>query len=96
MNELMELVDNFKKSLDNTKEVQEIKEYNKKISKDKDLLSKIKKYNDTKDESLKKEIISNKLFNEYKEKEIDFNILILKINKELKRISTKKGCSLWK
>ena len=96
MNELMELVDNFKKSLDKTKEVQEIKEYNKKISKDKDLLSKIKKYNDTKDESLKKEIISNKLFNEYKEKEIDFNILILKINKELKRISTKKGCSLWK
>ena len=94
MNELIELVDNFKKSLDKTKEVQEIKEYNKKISKDKDLLSKIKKYNDTKDESLKKEIISNKLFNEYKEKEIDFNILILKINKELKRISTKKGCSL--
>ncbi|MBR2711465.1 MAG: YlbF family regulator [Bacilli bacterium] len=94
MNELMELVDNFKKSLDKTKEVQEIKEYNKKISLDKDLLSKIKKYNDTKDESLKKEIISNKLFNEYKEKEIDFNILILKINKELKRISTKKGCSL--
>lgn len=94
MNELMELVDNFKKELDMTKEVQDIKDYNKKISKDKDLLSKIKKYNDTKDESLKKEIISNKLFNEYKEKEIDFNILILKINKELKRISTKKGCSL--
>ena len=94
MNELMELVDNFKKELDMTKEVQDIKDYNKKISKDKDLLSKIKKYNERKDESLKKEIISNKLFNEYKEKEIDFNILILKINKELKRISTKKGCSL--
>lgn len=94
MNELMELVDNFKKELDMTKEVQDIKDYNKKISKDKDLLSKIKKYNDTKDESLKKEILSNKLFNEYKEKETDFNILILKINKELKRISTKKGCSL--
>lgn len=94
MNELMELVDNLKKELDMTKEVQDIKDYNKKISKDKDLLSKIKKYNDTKDESLKKEILSNKLFNEYKEKEIDFNVLILKINKELKRISTKKGCSL--
>ena len=94
MNELMELVDNFKKSLDKTKEVQEIKKYNKIISKDKELLSKIKKYNDTKDESLKKEILSNKLFNEYKEKEIDFNVLILKINKELKRISSKKGCSL--
>ena len=94
MNEFMELVDNFKKELDMTKEVQDIKDYNKKISKDKDLLSKIKKYNDTKDESLKKEILSNKLFNEYKEKETDFNILILKINKELKRISTKKGCSL--
>lgn len=94
MNELMELVDNLKKELDMTKEVQDIKDYNKKISKDKDLLSNIKKYNDTKDESLKKEILSNKLFNEYKEKEIDFNVLILKINKELKRISTKKGCSL--
>ena len=94
MNELMELVDNLKKELDMTKEVQDIKDYNKKISKDKDLLSKIKKYNDTKDESLKKEILSNKLFNEYKEKEIDFNVLILIINKELKRISSKKGCSL--
>ncbi len=94
MNELMELVDNFKKSLDNTKEVQEIKEYNKKISLDKDLLDKIKKYRETQDESLKKEILSNKLFQEYKEKEIDFNVLILKINKELKRISSKKGCSL--
>lgn len=94
MNELMELVDNLKKSLDKTKEVQEIKEYNKKISLDKDLLDKIKKYRETQDESLKKEILSNKLFQEYKEKEIDFNVLILKINKELKRISTKKGCSL--
>lgn len=94
MNELMELVDNFKKSLDKTKEVQEIKEYNKKISLDKDLLDKIKKYRETQDESLKKEVLSNKLFQEYKEKEIDFNVLILKINKELKRISSKKGCSL--
>lgn len=94
MNELMELVDNFKKSLDKTKEVQEIKEYNKKISLDKDLLDKIKKYKETQDESLKKEVLSNKLFQEYKEKEIDFNVLILKINKELKRISSKKGCSL--
>ena len=94
MNELIELVDNFKKSLDKTKEVQEIKEYNKKISLDKDLLDKIKKYRETQDESLKKEILSNKLFQEYKDKEIDFNLLILKINKELKRISSKKGCSL--
>ena len=94
MNELMELVDNLKKSLDNTKEVQDIKDYNKKISLDKDLLDKIKKYRETQDESLKKEILSNKLFQEYKDKEIDFNILILKINKELKRISSKKGCSL--
>ena len=94
MNELIELVDNFKKSLDKTKEVQEIKEYNKKISLDKDLLDKIKKYRETQDESLKKEILSNKLFQEYKDKEIDFNLLILKIDKELKRISSKKGCSL--
>ena len=69
MNELMELVDNFKKSLDKTKEVQEIKEYNKKISLDKDLLSKIKKYNDTKDESLKKKLyLINYLMNIKKKK----------------------------
>ena len=37
MNELMELVDNLKKDLDKTKEVQEIKKYNKIISKDKEL-----------------------------------------------------------
>lgn len=90
MNELMELVDNLKLSLDNTEEVKNIKKMNKEISKDIDLLEDIKKYNLTKDENLKKKIISNELFNKYKDNEIELNLLIMKINHELKKLNIKK------
>ena len=90
MNELMELVDNLKLSLANTDEVKNIKKMNKEISKDIDLLEDIKKYNLTKDETLKKKIISNELFNKYKDNEIELNLLIMKINHELKKLNIKK------
>ncbi len=90
MNELIELVDNLKLSLDNTDEVKNIKKMNKEISKDIDLLEDVKKYNLTKDETLKKKIISNELFNKYKDKEIELNLLIMKINHELKKLNIKK------
>ena len=90
MNELMELVDNLKLSLDNTDEVKNIKKMNKEISKDIDLLEDVKKYNLTKDETLKKKIISNELFNKYKDNEIELNLLIMKINHELKKLNIKK------
>ncbi len=92
MNELIELTDNLKKSLDETTEVKVIKELNKEISKDKELLNNIKEYNLTHDESIKSKILSNELFNKYKDNEIELNILIMKINQELKKISVKKGC----
>ena len=44
------------------------------------------------DKSLLNEIESNKLFQEYKEKETDLNILILKINERLKEITKKESC----
>lgn len=92
MNELIDLVDNLKESLDKTDEVKNIKALNKEISKDKDLLETIKKYNLTHDEKLKSKILSNELFNKYKDNEIELNLLIMKINHELKKISIKKGC----
>ena len=92
MNELIDLVDNLKTSLDERDEVKNIKELNKEISKDKDLLELIKKYNLTHDEELKSKILSNELFNKYKDNEIELNLLIMKINHELKKINVKKGC----
>ena len=94
MNELIDKINNLKNELNNTKEVQEIISINRLISQDKDLLDKINKYNLNKDERIKEEILKNKLFKEYKDKEIDLNILIMKINSELKKINSKGSCSL--
>ncbi len=92
MKELMDLVDDLKQSLDETNEVKNIKVLNKEISKDKELLNDIKEYNLTKNEKIKEKILSNELFNKYKDNEIELNLLIMKINSELKKISIKKGC----
>lgn len=94
MDELMEKVDNLIDSIDNTKQVKDIKVINKLIMEDKELLDLIKRYNETQDENLKKEIINNKLFKDYKEKETELNILILDINSKLKDISNKGKCGL--
>ena len=94
MNELINLVDDLKKDLDNTKEVKELLELKEQVNKDKELLSKIQKYNLTKNTKLKEEILSNELFNKFKDKEINLNILIMSINKELKKIKGDKHCSL--
>lgn len=92
MNELIEKVENLKKSIDKTTEVQDLLCLNKEILKDKELLSKIKEYQVTQDERIKKEIIKHPLFLKYKEKETDLNILILKINQELKKLKDKGSC----
>ncbi len=94
MNELLNLVEELKLELDNTKEIKELLKEKEKVLQDKELLSKIEKYNITKDTKLKEEILSNKLFNKYKDKEINLNILIMSINKELKKIKGDKHCSL--
>lgn len=92
MNELIEKVENLKKSIGKTTEVQDLLRLNKEILKDKELLSKIKEYQVTQDERIKKEIIKHPLFLKYKEKETDLNILILKINQELKKLKDKGSC----
>lgn len=92
MNELIEKVESLKKSIDKTTEVQDLLRLNKEILKDKELLSKIKEYQVSQDERIKKEIIKHPLFLKYKEKETDLNILILKINQELKKLKDKGSC----
>lgn len=93
MNELIETVDNLKKSLDENEEIIRLKEINELIMKDKELLKDIENYNITKDEEIRKRIINNKLFQEYKHSEAECNFIILEINKRLKEINNKGKCS---
>lgn len=92
METLIEKVDNLKQALDNSSQVKDIKKINEQINNDKELLDLIKKYNETQDEKIKERIMNNKLFREYKDKEIELNILILEINKRLKEITNKGMC----
>ncbi len=92
MNDLIDKVENLKEALNDTKQVKEIKDINKLIMNDKELLELIKKYNETQDEDIKTKILNNELFKDYKDKETELNILILEINSKLKEISNKGKC----
>ena len=92
MNDLIGKVDNLINSIDNTKQVQEIKKINEEIMKDEELMKMIRKYQENGSEDLKKAIINNKLFSDYKDKETELNILILELNKKLKSINDKGKC----
>ena len=94
METLIEKVNELKDSLSNTKEVLDIKELNKEIKKDKKLIELLNEYHLYPKEETKKQILDNELFRKYKEKETDLNILILKINSELKQITKKDKCGL--
>ena len=94
MNELIEKVENLKQSISELDKIKGIKELNKEIIKDKELLKKIEEYNRTQDEKLKKEIINNELFKKYKVLETDINVLILEINSKLKQINDKGKCGV--
>lgn len=91
MEELYELVENLKSYLDNLDDIKNIKDINKKLSKDKDLLNKIELYRNNKDINLKKEILSNKDYKEYKRLESNINLLILEINSKLKELVPRRN-----
>lgn len=94
MEKLIEQVEILKKSLDNTTEVKNIIILNKKIKDSNELQEKINKYKERLNNNLKEEIYNDSLYKEYKEAETNLNILILKINKELKKINSKGKCGL--
>lgn len=93
MEELILKVNNLIDTIDNSDIVKDIKKYNDKVMKDEELLKLIEKYQETKDEEIKEKIMSNKLFQEYKLKESDLNIMIMSINQKLKAISKERSCS---
>ncbi len=92
MEELIEKVEALKEELNENVLVKKIKELNKKLEKDKELLKDIEKYQYTKDINLKNKIMNNNLFKEYKEEETKINFIILEINKRLKQINNKGKC----
>ena len=92
MEELLEKIDNLKKSLDKDKRVIKIHTLNKKIKDNKELLSLIKDYKNKPSKDLKLKIYNNKLYKKYKESETDINLLIMSINTKLKDINDRSSC----
>ena len=94
MEKLIEKIENLEKVLDENVYVQTVKNLSGEVTKDKELLNLIEKYNKTKDEQIKKQIIDNASLKNKKKAETDLNILILEINQKLKQINDKGKCSL--
>ncbi len=92
MEELIDKTNNLINEIDKISQVKRIKELNKEISEDKELSDLIHTYQINQDENLKRRILDNKLFKEYKVNETDINLLIMDINSRLKSINGKKGC----
>ena len=92
MEELIEKTNNLISEIDKLSQVKKIRSLNKEISKDKELSDLIHTYQINQDENLKRRILDNKLFKEYKVNETDINLLIMDINSRLKSINGKKGC----
>ena len=92
MEELIVKVDNLIDKIDNSKLVKDIKRLNTKIKEDNELMRLLEEFQYNKTDKIKEKILSNELFNEYKLKETDLNILIMYINKELKRLNNERSC----
>ena len=92
MEEFYNKVNNLIDKIDESILVKEIKELNKKVENDSKLKELLEKYHLTQDESIKEQIISNDLFQEFKSKETDLNILIMSINQKLKKIGNGRSC----
>lgn len=92
MEELIVRVNNLIDTIDNSDIVKEIKICNEKVMKDEDLLKLLEEYSNTHDDKVKSKIISNDIFQEYKLKETDLNIMIMAINQKLKTISNERSC----
>ncbi len=88
----MNQTDNLIKSLENSNEIKTLKEKNKLLLKQKDLLKDIEDYKSNPSEELREKIINHPFYREYKKCENDCNFLILGINQRLKEV-TKKGKS---
>ena len=96
MEELFEKINELIKVLDETKLIKNYKKVKEETLANKELKKLIEKFEYTKDERIKYEIINNDLYKKYKHEETELNILILEINSKLKTITNKDKCDLWK
>lgn len=92
MEKLIEKTNRLLEEIDKLSQVKRIRQLNKIISCDIKLRKLIDNYNYNKTDNLKRRIIDNNLFKEYKDNETDINLLIMDINSRLKSINGNKGC----
>lgn len=93
MEELIDRVEQLKSELDKNEHVVRIKELNKVLKSDTELMGLIDEYRIHPSDELKMRIYSNPVFAEYKVEENEINFLILSIRSELNKIKGSKGCS---
>lgn len=89
MEKLYSLVDVLKESLDDDKDIKDIKFIQSEIENDQELLQLINEYSEYKNPKLKKQIIENEKFIRYKKLENKINYKILSINKSLSELKSK-------
>ena len=87
MNGLIDKVESLKEAITELDTVKKIKKL-----KEKELIKIVEKNNRTNSEIIKKQIMSNELFQKYKVLETDLNVIILEINSKLKQINDKGKC----
>jgi len=92
MEELIEKLENLRKGVYDTQEVQEYLQAKKALFSDKLLIDKLEMYHENFDIKLKEEIINSPSFLAYKEKETAVNLLILEINQEFRKIKGNYRC----
>ena len=93
MNEIYDKLDQLKINLDNLEIFDKLNITIENIKLNKELVNKIKKYNETMDENLRLEIYNYTEIQKYKEIENEINLLILQINHKLKRIKSEGCCN---
>lgn len=90
----MTKMDNLLKVLDENIKIKEAKKLREEVFNNDALVKLITEYNNTNNNDLKNSILKNELFQEYKSKETELNILILEINQKLKELTKRGNCSL--
>lgn len=93
MDELYSKIDLVKEELDHLPIFDEMDKLEEDIKKKKELVEKIRKYNEYPSDKLRLDIYSYEEIRKYKEKETELNLLILSMNQRIKESLAKKdGC----
>ena len=92
MEELYEKLYKLKDDLDKLDLFKDLERAYNKVNENEELISKIDKYNQTKDNNLRIDIYNYEEIKEYKRLENEVNLLIFSINSKLKKINNERSC----